>query len=100
VDELFQTMQDEVANTIETWIDADDQITEPMAVLESSEYILSSLPASWIDFVRGGRLPGRAALVAQMALFATLIRMAALPAPENLERLVAAAEKAYASFAS
>jgi hypothetical protein len=99
VDELFQMMQDEVANAIETWIDPDDQISEPMAVLESSEYILSSLPASWIDFVRAGRLAGRAALVAQMALFATLVRMAATPAQHHLDTLVGATERAYAAFA-
>lgn len=98
VDELFLTMQDEVANTIDTWIDPDDQITEPMAVLESSEYILCSLPASWIEFVRGGRLAGRAALVAQMALFATLIRMSALPADHHLDHLLGASQRAFATF--
>lgn len=100
VDALFVTMQDEVGAAIDTWIHPDDEITEPMAVLESSEYVLGSLPADWIDFVRSGRLAGRAALVAQMALFATLLQMAADPVPEvvHLAALAQASADALAVF--
>lgn len=99
IEELYTTLQDEVIEAVNYLIPEDDEVTEAVAVLHSSDYILASLPEAWLELVRETGRPGRIALVAQMSLFIELIRMAAAAEDTDLLVLEAACHSARETLA-